>query len=90
MYTLALGSNYGAFSFTYVRISLNDTAVTDASPFDRFSASLAGLLWKQILAQKSILVGRVEFAKYNTIPVFVCMIIGSLVIAGEVCIMYKS
>ncbi|KAJ9123060.1 hypothetical protein QFC22_001249 [Naganishia vaughanmartiniae] len=71
LYTLALGSNYGAFSFT-------------------FSASLAGLLWKQILAQKGILVGRVEFAKYNTIPVVVCMIIGSLVIAGEVCIMYKS
>ncbi|KAI5452409.1 hypothetical protein NCC49_000968 [Naganishia albida] len=71
VYTLALGSNYGAFSFT-------------------FSASLAGLLWKQILAQKSIFVGRVEFAKYNTVPVFVCMIIGSLVIAGEVCVMYKS
>ncbi|KAJ9104668.1 hypothetical protein QFC21_002166 [Naganishia friedmannii] len=55
-----------------------------------FSASLAGLLWKQILAQKGILVGRIEFAKYNAIPVVVCMIIGSLVIAGEVCIMYKS
>jgi hypothetical protein len=54
----------------------------------RFSASLAGLLWKQILSQKSILVGRIEFAKYNTIPVFICMIIGCLVIAGEVCIMY--
>jgi hypothetical protein len=89
VYTLALGSNYGAFSFTYVCISRNESTVTDVSP-DRFSASLAGLLWKQILAQKSILVGRVEFAKYNAIPVFVCMIIGSLVIAGEVCIMYKS
>jgi hypothetical protein len=55
-----------------------------------FSASLAGLLWKQILAQKGILVGRIEFAKHNAVPVTVCMIIGTLVIAGEVCIMYKS
>ncbi|KAJ9104203.1 hypothetical protein QFC19_004020 [Naganishia cerealis] len=54
------------------------------------STASASLLWKQILAQKSILVGRIEFAKYNAIPVFVCMIVGSLVIAGEVCIMYKS
>lgn len=65
-------------------------SVADIFGSSRFSASLAGLLWKQILSQKGILVGRVEFAKHNAIPVFICMVIGSLVIAGEVCIMYKS
>lgn len=40
-----------------------------------FSASLAGLLWKQVLSQKSILVDNVDFAKDDTIPMFIRVII---------------
>jgi hypothetical protein len=55
-----------------------------------FSASLAGLLWKSILAQKGIQVGRWEFAKNNAVIVLVCMIVGCLVVAAEVCVMYDD
>jgi hypothetical protein len=50
----------------------------------RFSASLAGLLWKQIQLQKSFLVVIFEFAKDDTIPVFICVIIECWVNAREV------
>ncbi len=52
-----------------------------------FSASLAGLLWKEILLQKNIKVGRWEFMKNNMGSVFLCMVVGCLVVAAEVCIM---
>ncbi|WVW83450.1 hypothetical protein I302_105471 [Kwoniella bestiolae CBS 10118] len=55
-----------------------------------FSASLAGLLWRSILAQKGIPVSYREFVRWNTIPVVVTMIVGCLVVAGEVCVMYKT
>lgn len=71
VYTLAIGSNYGAFSYT-------------------FSASLAGLLWKDILLQKGIKVGRWEFMKNNGATVVICMVVGGLVVAGEVMIMLQD
>ncbi|OCF55111.1 hypothetical protein L486_07222 [Kwoniella mangroviensis CBS 10435] len=55
-----------------------------------FSASLAGLLWRSILAQKGISVTYRQFMRWNTIPVVVTMIVGCLVVAGEVCVMYKT
>jgi Na+/H+ antiporter NhaD/arsenite permease-like protein len=58
--------------------------------FCSFSASLAGLLWKSILAQKGIQVGRWEFAKNNAVIVLVCMVVGCLVVAAEVCVMYDD
>jgi Na+/H+ antiporter NhaD/arsenite permease-like protein len=47
---LALGSNYGAFTFS-------------------FPASLAGLLWRRLLADKGIVVTMGQFAKLNLMPV---------------------
>ncbi|GFZ46418.1 hypothetical protein JCM24511_04665 [Saitozyma sp. JCM 24511] len=55
-----------------------------------FPASLAGLLWRDILAQKGLHVSRREFVRWNAVPVVVTMVVGCLVVAGEVCVMYKS
>jgi hypothetical protein len=54
----------------------------------RFSASLAGLLWRSILSQKGIHVGRSEFVKANWIIVVVCMVVGVAVVVAEVCVIY--
>ncbi|OXC64368.1 hypothetical protein AYX13_06184 [Cryptococcus neoformans] len=71
VFTLAVGSNFGAYSFV-------------------FSASLAGLLWRNILSQKGIRVTLRQFIKWNTLAVMVTMLIGCLIVAGEVCVMYKN
>ncbi|KGB80294.1 hypothetical protein I307_05781 [Cryptococcus deuterogattii 99/473] len=71
VFTLAVGSNFGAYSFV-------------------FSASLAGLLWRNILSQKGITVTLRQFIKWNTSAVIATMLIGCLIVAGEVCVMYKS
>ncbi|WWD15676.1 hypothetical protein CI109_100098 [Kwoniella shandongensis] len=55
-----------------------------------FSASLAGLLWRNILAQKGLFLTMRDFMRWNTIPMVVTMIVGCLVVAGEVCVMYKT
>ncbi|KAK4683915.1 hypothetical protein P7C73_g6294, partial [Tremellales sp. Uapishka_1] len=55
-----------------------------------FSASLAGLLWRDILSQKSIVITQWEFIRWNTVPVIVTMIVSCLVVAGEVCVMYDT
>ncbi|WWC85208.1 uncharacterized protein L201_000067 [Kwoniella dendrophila CBS 6074] len=55
-----------------------------------FSASLAGLLWKSILAQKGIHIKLREFIKWNFWPICVTMLVGCLVVAGEVCVIYKT
>jgi hypothetical protein len=55
-----------------------------------FSASLAGLLWRTILAQKDRFVTQKEFLQYNWLPVIVTMIVGCLIVAGEVCVIYKD
>ncbi|WWC69727.1 uncharacterized protein I206_103670 [Kwoniella pini CBS 10737] len=55
-----------------------------------FSASLAGLLWRSILAQKGIHITLKENIRWNFISVTVTMIVGCLIVAGEVCVMYKS
>ncbi|KAI8631206.1 hypothetical protein F5Y19DRAFT_473604 [Xylariaceae sp. FL1651] len=49
-----------------------------------FSASLAGLLWRDILARKHIHVKRLEFARVNLPIISIAMTIGSAVLAGEV------
>ncbi|KAI0164081.1 hypothetical protein GGR57DRAFT_489741 [Xylariaceae sp. FL1272] len=49
-----------------------------------FSASLAGLLWRDILSRKHIHVGRLEFARINLPIIAVAMVIGSAVLVGEV------
>ncbi|BEJ16168.1 hypothetical protein CspHIS471_0507730 [Cutaneotrichosporon sp. HIS471] len=53
-----------------------------------FSASLAGLLWRDILAQKGLVVGRLEFMRWNMVPLWTTMAVACLVIAAEVCVMF--
>ncbi|EXJ90944.1 hypothetical protein A1O1_04051 [Capronia coronata CBS 617.96] len=60
-----------------------------------FSASLAGLLWRDILERKHITVGRLEFAWWNLPIIAIAMAVGCAVLTAEVYIMrddspYKS
>jgi Na+/H+ antiporter NhaD/arsenite permease-like protein len=49
-----------------------------------FSASLAGLLWRDILARKHIRVGSLEFARVNLPIIAIAMTVGCVVLVGEV------
>lgn len=49
-----------------------------------FSASLAGMLWRNILARKHIHVRAVDFARVNIRLIAFTMIIGCTVLIGEV------
>ncbi|KAL7416003.1 hypothetical protein BDY24DRAFT_380768 [Mrakia frigida] len=55
-----------------------------------FPASLAGLLWRRILSQKGIRVGRVEFARRNWKVLLVTALVGSAVLVGEVVVMIPN
>lgn len=52
-----------------------------------FSASLAGLLWRDILARKHIHVRSREFARMNFPIIAISMTVGCLVLIGEIYIM---
>ncbi|KAL2134856.1 hypothetical protein VTI74DRAFT_10662 [Chaetomium olivicolor] len=52
-----------------------------------FSASLAGLLWRDILAKKHIHVRRLDFARVNLPIIAIAMTVGCCVLIGEVWIM---
>jgi Na+/H+ antiporter NhaD/arsenite permease-like protein len=49
-----------------------------------FSASLAGLLWRDILARKYIYVRRMEFARVNLPIIAIAMAVGCAVLVGQV------
>lgn len=49
-----------------------------------FSASLAGLLWKNILERKKIKVGSLEFARVNLPIISVSMVVGLAVLIAQV------
>lgn len=49
-----------------------------------FSASLAGLLWRDILARKHINVRRMEFARVNLPIIAIAMVVGCAALIGEV------
>lgn len=49
-----------------------------------FSASLAGLLWRDILARKHIMVRSVDFARVNLPIIAISMTVGLAVLVGEV------
>ena len=53
-----------------------------------FSASLAGLLWRQILSQKNITVTQVEFARWNLAPIVVMTTVGLAVVSAEMAVLY--
>ncbi|KAL3418820.1 arsenite efflux transporter [Phlyctema vagabunda] len=52
-----------------------------------FSASLAGLLWRDILARKHIRVRRLDFASVNLPIIAIAMAVGCAVLIGQVYIM---
>jgi Na+/H+ antiporter NhaD/arsenite permease-like protein len=52
-----------------------------------FSASLAGLLWRDILAKKHIRVRRLDFARVNLPIIAIAMTVGCVVLIGEMWIM---
>lgn len=49
-----------------------------------FSASLAGMLWRDILLRKHIRVRGLEFARVNLPIITIAMVVGSAVLIGEV------
>ncbi|ORY12983.1 hypothetical protein BCR34DRAFT_562956 [Clohesyomyces aquaticus] len=49
-----------------------------------FSASLAGLLWRDILARKHIRVHRLDFARVNLPIIAISMTVGCVVLVGQV------
>ncbi|KAJ5246460.1 hypothetical protein N7468_001443 [Penicillium chermesinum] len=55
-----------------------------------FSASLAGLLWRDILARKHIRVGSLEFARVNLPIIAITMAVGCTVLVGEVYIIRSN
>lgn len=55
-----------------------------------FSASLAGLLWRDILSRKHIHVRRIEFARVNLPIIAIAMVIGCVVLVGEVYIIRSA
>lgn len=52
-----------------------------------FSASLAGLLWRDILGRKFITVRKLDFARVNLPIIAIAMAVGCTVLVGEVYIM---
>ncbi|KAF3048994.1 hypothetical protein E8E11_009917 [Didymella keratinophila] len=52
-----------------------------------FSASLAGMLWRDILARKHIRVGGLEFARVNLPIIAITMVVGLTVLIGQIYIM---
>jgi Na+/H+ antiporter NhaD/arsenite permease-like protein len=52
-----------------------------------FSASLAGLLWRDILARKHIRVHSLHFARVNLPIIAISMTVGCAVLVGEVYVM---
>ncbi|KAG6855829.1 hypothetical protein H0H87_010442, partial [Tephrocybe sp. NHM501043] len=54
-----------------------------------FSASLAGLLWKQILEQKGIFIRQGTFAYWNTLPLVVMTGVGLGIVSAEMGVLYK-
>ncbi|TEA12073.1 Arsenical pump membrane protein [Colletotrichum sidae] len=55
-----------------------------------FSASLAGLLWRDILERKHIHIRRLEFARVNVPIIAIAMTVGCTVLVGEIYIIRKE
>lgn len=49
-----------------------------------FNASLAGLLWRDILGRKYIKVRRLDFARINVPIIAICMAVGCGILAAQV------
>lgn len=54
-----------------------------------FSASLAGLLWKQILEQKGIFIKQRTFAYWNALPLLLMTGVGLGIVCAEMAVLYR-
>jgi len=80
------GVNLDAFSRS-AAIALAVSSNIGAVSFT-FSASLAGLLWIQILNQKGIYIKQLSFAKWNFFPLIVMTSVGLAVVCAEMAVLY--
>jgi Na+/H+ antiporter NhaD/arsenite permease-like protein len=55
-----------------------------------FSASLAGLLWNQILQQKGINMSQATFAYWNCLPLLVMTTVGLAIVSAEMAVLYPT
>lgn len=55
-----------------------------------FSASLAGLLWRDILARKHIRVSRLDFARVNIPIIAISMVVGCVALIAQVYIIRSN
>lgn len=55
-----------------------------------FSASLAGLLWKNILGQKGINIRQFTFAKWNLLPLLAMTAVGLSIVSAEMAVLYHG
>ncbi|KAF9462506.1 hypothetical protein BDZ94DRAFT_720489 [Collybia nuda] len=53
-----------------------------------YSASLAGLLWQQILQQKKIFIKQRTFAYWNTLPLLIMTAVGLGIVCAEMAVLY--
>ena len=65
IYALAMGSNLGAFSYT-------------------FAGSLAGLLWRGLLADKGVQVSQLKFALVNAVPLLLQTTLACAILVSEI------
>ncbi|KAG6849245.1 hypothetical protein H0H93_010059, partial [Arthromyces matolae] len=54
-----------------------------------FSASLAGLLWREILQQKGIYIRQSAFAYWNIFPIVTMTAVGLGIVSAEMAVLYK-
>lgn len=55
-----------------------------------FPASLAGLLWRRLLVEKGVRIGRREFVRWNLGPVILGMVVGGAAVLGEALLLYRG
>lgn len=55
-----------------------------------FSASLAGLLWKEILRQKGVKIGQRAFAMWNALPLAVMTAVGVGIVSAEMEVLKRA
>ena len=73
-------------------VAIHSSAITSNRGASTFTicASLAGLLWRDILRQKGIGIHQGQFCRLNLPLVVVSMVTPSMVLVGETCVVHKN
>ena len=83
--TAALGEHSNRAAAIALAVASNIGAISFT-----FSASLAGLLWTQILRQKDVIVTQGEFAYWNSLPLLVMTAVGLGIVCAEMAVLYPE